>query len=56
MRLKKRTEERLEIASAKENLWKKFRNKDQELAEEGKDVEAWEGLRTSVMELEEGGK
>jgi hypothetical protein len=33
MRLKKRTEERLEIASAKENLWKKFRDRDQDLAQ-----------------------
>jgi hypothetical protein len=55
MRLKKRTEERLEIASAKGNLWKKIREKGQELAETGEDAEAWEGLRTSVMELEEDG-
>ena len=31
-------------------------DKDQELAQTGEDVEAWEGLRTSVMELEEGGR
>ena len=56
MRLKKRTEERLEIASAKGNLWKKIREKGQELAETGEDAEAWEGLKTSVMELEEEGR
>ena len=56
MRLKRRTEERLEIASAKENLWKKFRDRDQELAQTGEEAEAWEGLRASVMELEVGKK
>jgi hypothetical protein len=55
MRLKKRTEESLEIASAKENLWRKFREKDKELAPTREEAEAWEGLRASVKELEENG-
>jgi hypothetical protein len=53
MRLKKRTEERFEVASAKENLWRKFRDKNKDLAPTGEEAEAWEGLRASVMELEE---
>ena len=56
MRLRKRTEERLEIASAKENLWRRFRDKREELAPTGEKAEAWEGLKTSVMELEEEGR
>ena len=50
-RLKKRTGERLEIASAKANLWKKFREGGEDLSE--REVAAWEAVRTSVMELEE---
>ena len=50
-RLKKRTGERLEIASAKGNLWKKFREGGEDLSEI--EVAAWEAVRTSVMELEE---
>ena len=45
MRLRKRTEERLEIASAKENLWRRFRDKREELAPTGEKAEAWEGLQ-----------
>ena len=53
-RLKKRTGERLEIASAKANLWKKFREGGEDLSE--REVAAWEAVRTSVMELEEDGR
>jgi hypothetical protein len=53
-RIKKRTYERIEIASAKANLWKKFRDKVViDLGEE--EAKAWERLRTSVMDLEEEG-
>ena len=54
-RLKRRTEERLEIASAKANLWRRFRDRNKELDMTEEEAEAWEGLRASVMELEEGG-
>ena len=54
MRLKKRTGERLELASAKANLWKKFREGGDDLSE--REVAAWEGVRTSVMVLEEDGR
>ena len=54
MRLRKRTGERLEIATAKANLWKKFREGKDDLNE--REVAAWEGIRTSVMELEEDGR
>ena len=53
-RLKKRTGERLEIASAKANLWKRFREGGEDMNE--REVTAWEGIRTSVMELEEEGR
>ena len=51
---RKRTEERLEITTAKANLWKKFREGKDDL--NGREVAAWEGIRTSVMELEEDGR
>ena len=54
MRLRKRTGERLEIATAKANLWKKFREGKDDLNE--RDLAAWEGIRTSVMELEKDGR
>ena len=54
LRLTKRTGERLEIASAKANLWKKFREGGDDLSE--REVAAWEAVRTSVMELEEDGR
>ena len=53
MRIGIRTEERLELARAKENLWKKFREeKDtKEITENEKD--AWENLKRSIMSIEE---
>ena len=54
-RLKRRTKERLKIASAKANLWRKFRDRNKELDMTEEEAEAWAGLRASVMELEEGG-
>jgi hypothetical protein len=53
MRMTMRTEERLEIAKAKENLWRKFREGQGEMRRE--EEEAWETLREKIMELEEGG-
>ena len=53
IRLKMRTGERLEIASAKANLWKKYREGGKCVNQ--KEMEEWEGMRTSVMILEEGG-
>ena len=52
-RLKSRTEERLELSTAKGNLWKHYReNKEME-----DDIaKAWEDVRKSVMELEEEGR
>ena len=44
----------MEIASAKANLWKKFREGGEDLSE--REVTAWEAIRTSVMELEEEGR
>ena len=54
-RLKIRTEERLEVARAKENLWKRFRGdkEDREMVED--EIKAWESLREGIMELEEEG-
>ena len=54
-RLKTRTEERLEVARAKENLWKRFRGdeEDREMVEDK--IKAWESLREGIMELEEEG-
>ena len=52
MRMTKRTEERLEIAKAKENLWRKHRGQgEMKTGEE----DAWETLREKIMELEEVG-
>ena len=53
MRMTMRTEERLEIAKAKENLWRKFREGQGEMRRE--EEEAWETLREKILELEEGG-
>ena len=44
----------MEIASAKANLWKKFREGGEDLSE--REVAALEAVRTSVMELEEDGR
>ena len=53
MRIKIRTEERLELARAKENLWKKFREEidTKEITENERD--AWENLKRSIMSIEE---
>ena len=52
MRMTKRTEERLQIAKAKENLWRQHRGQgEMKTGEE----DAWETLREKIMELEEGG-
>ena len=53
-RLKLRTEERLVLAKARENLWKRYRDGDRVGEEEG---EAWEVIRRGVAEIdkEEGG-
>ena len=53
MRMTMRTEERLEIAKAKENLWRKFREGHGEMKKE--EEEAWGTLRDKILELEEGG-
>jgi hypothetical protein len=55
MRLKRRTEESLEVASDKANLCRQFRDRNKELTPTEEEAEAWEGLRASVMELEEDG-
>ena len=46
-------EERLELARAKENLWKKFREErdTKEITENERD--AWENLKRSIMSIEE---
>ena len=55
-RMTRRTEERLEIAKAKENLWRKFRErKETEEVMEEEEEEAWKSLRKGIMELEEEG-
>ena len=53
MRIRLRTEERLELARGKENLWKKFREEQEtpEMSEGEKD--AWENLKKSIMDIEE---
>ena len=53
MRMTMRTGERLEIAKAKENLWKKFREGKGEMERE--EQEAWGTLRSKILELEEEG-
>ena len=56
-RMAKRTEDRLEIAKAKENLWRKFRERkepeDKGMEEEEED--AWKSLKKGIIELEEEG-
>ena len=52
-----RTEDRLEIAKAKENLWRKFRERketEEEVMEE-EEEEAWRSLKKGILELEEEG-
>ena len=54
-RMKKRTEDRLTIAQAKGNLWKRFREEDKKKEMEEEEVRAWEEVQRLVMELEEEG-
>ena len=56
IKMKMRTEEREEMAVAKENLWKRFQERkgeDQEL--EGGEGEAWERIRDCLVNDEEKG-
>ena len=53
IKMKLRTEERIEMAIAKENLWKRFQEKDQEF-EEGEE-EAWGRIRDCLANDEEMG-
>ena len=55
LRLKKRTEERLDVASAKTNLWRKFGDDRGSQVIPEKELVAWEELRERVLELEEDG-
>ena len=52
-KIKLRTEERLEVAKAKENLWKRFREGKKGTEIEEEEIQAWETVKKSVMELEE---
>jgi hypothetical protein len=52
IRMNMRTEERLEIARAKENLWTNYREHGEMRKEE---EEAWEMIREKILVLEEGG-
>ena len=54
-RIRIRTEERLEVARAKENLWKRFRGEEEDREMEEDEIKAWENLREGIMELEEEG-
>ena len=48
-RLKMRTEERLEIAKAKENYWKKFRDiKEEDTEMEEEERRAWRNVRIGI--------
>ena len=53
MTIRVRTEERLELARARENLWKKFREEKEtpEMSEDEKD--AWENRKKSIIDIEE---
>ena len=51
-RLKGRTEDRLEIARAKENYWKRFRGKEGEDMEE-EERKAWNAIKEGISTLEE---
>ena len=54
-RLKLRTEDRLTVAKAKENLWKRFRDKDMMKEMQEDEVRAWEDIQRMIIELEEEG-
>ena len=55
LRMRLRTEDRLTIAQAKENLWKRFREEDKKKEMEDEEIRAWEEVQRLVMELEEEG-
>ena len=52
--MKGRTEDRLEIARAKENFWKRFREKKEEDMEE-EEMKAWNPIKEGITTLEENG-
>ena len=53
-RLKRRTEDRLEIAQAKVNYWKQYRGKEEgDIKEEERG--AWEAIKEGITALEEDG-
>ena len=49
-RLKSRTEDRIEIAKAKENYWRKFRHKNYYEMEEEED-DSWRNLEKGILML-----
>ena len=53
-RLKRRTEDRLEIAQAKENYWKQYRGKEEGYMKE-EERGAWEAIKEGITALEEDG-
>ena len=53
MRLKMRTEERLEIARAKTNFWRNHRRQGQGEEIEEEEAMAWENIKVGIMILEE---
>jgi hypothetical protein len=55
LKIKRRTEERLDVAKAKENLWKRFREGKEDNEMEDEELKAWEAIKKSVLELEEKG-
>jgi hypothetical protein len=50
MRMTRRTDERLEIAKAKENLWRKFRERKEEDVMEEDEEQAWKSLKRGILE------
>ena len=53
-RLKRRTEDRLKIAQAKENYWKQYRGKEEGGMKE-EERGAWEAIKEGITALEEDG-
>ena len=51
-RIKERTEERLEIATAKTNYWRNYRERKDDMEEE--EIMAWRTVKEGIMNLEEG--
>ena len=51
----RRTDERLEFAKAKENSWRKFRERKEEDVMEEDEEQAWKSLKRGILELEEEG-